>query len=163
MQIIRKKKQVNLQIIQCGSIFISLFFPCLLKKLQKRERTCRAYMKVMERCFCPTLLAPTPPPSLYLRCRVDLSPSSAACSPLHCHVFPPSSPSFIFFLYLLFIYVYVFIASCVQAHILYYLRGSYLCSCGCLFSFATCSDSGPTFVVFSLFPFVSLLYCMCLP
>lgn len=91
----KKKKLVNLQIIQCGSIFIS-FFPCLLKKLQKRERTCRAYMKVMERRFRPTLLAP-PLPTFFLRCRVDLSPSSAACS--LCTVMyspPPPRASFSF-------------------------------------------------------------------
>lgn len=66
--------------------YVSLFFICSLsflikkkkKKLQKRERTCRAYMKVLEQCFCPLCLLPPPP--LFLCYCVGPSPSSAACT-----------------------------------------------------------------------------------
>ncbi len=62
--------------------YVSLFFICsfsfLIKKLQKRERTCRAYMKVLEQCLCPLCLLPSPPLSLcYCICP---SQSSAACT-----------------------------------------------------------------------------------
>lgn len=61
---------------------MSLFFICcfsfLIKKLQKRERTCRAYMKVLEQCFCPLFLLPSPP--LFLCYCICPSPSSAACT-----------------------------------------------------------------------------------
>lgn len=80
--------------------------------------------------------------------------------PLHCHVFPSSSPSFIFFLYLLCIYVYVFIASCAQAHILYYLRGGrrVLFMQLCLFVFPPNNDSGELLLSLPSFPIVCLLY-----
>lgn len=142
-------------------LFLSLFFPCLLKKLQKRERTCRAYMKVMERRFRPTLLAP-PPPHFFSPLSCWPQPKFSSMLPLHCHVSPPSSPSFIFFLYL-YLYMCMFLLPHARRHTSCIIwgggrGGSYLCSCACLFSFSTCDDSGELLLSFPLFPIVSLLY-----
>lgn len=58
--------------------FSSALFPFQIKqKLQKRERTCRAYMKVLEQS---ALFVCCPPPPLYLCNCVCPSPSSAACT-----------------------------------------------------------------------------------
>lgn len=67
--------------------FFDLFFSLLWlnEKLQKRERTCRAYMKVPEPCFCLFLLAatptyhPHPPPPFLCNC-VWPPPQTAACT-----------------------------------------------------------------------------------
>lgn len=56
-------------------------------KLQKRERTCRAYTKVLKQCFCPICLLLFP---LFLHCCMCPGPSPAACTFMHCHTHPPS-------------------------------------------------------------------------
>lgn len=64
---------------------MSLFFICsfsfLIKKLQKRERTCRAYMKVLEQCFCPLCLLPSSP--LFL-CYCISSAACTLCTVMYC-------------------------------------------------------------------------------
>ena len=81
---------------------MSLFFICsfsfLIKKLQKRERTCRAYMKVLEQCFCPLCLLPSPPLFLcYCTVPALYRPKFSSMHPLHCHVLPPPCASCFFF------------------------------------------------------------------
>lgn len=77
---------------------VSIFYICssfLIKKLQKRERTCRAYMKVLEQCFCPLCLLPSPP--LFLCYCICPGPSSAACTLCTVLSCTPSSLCFLLF------------------------------------------------------------------
>lgn len=66
--------------------FFICSFSFLIKKLQKRERTCRAYMKVLEHLLLPALLAavPSSPPLCYCIRPGHIqqhAPSTLSCTP----------------------------------------------------------------------------------
>lgn len=75
--------------------FVSVLFLLKQKKLQKRERTCRAYMKVLKQSFCPLCLQLLSPLFLYYRTVYALAQvQQHAPSPLSC---TPSSLCFLLF------------------------------------------------------------------
>lgn len=77
------------------SLFCICSFPSQTKKLQKRERTCRAYMKVLKQSFCPLCLQLLSPLFLYYRTVYALAQvQQHAPSPLSC---TPSSLCFLLF------------------------------------------------------------------
>ena len=105
------------QLMNLCKNYVSLFFICFFffsnlkkkKKLQKRERTCRAYMKVLEQSFCPLCLLPPPHPlpssipvQLYPpRPQVQQHvPSVPSCTPL----LPVLSAFFYLFIFLILPY-----------------------------------------------------------
>lgn len=147
-------------------LFLSLFFSLSVKKASKARKDLQSIHEGNGATLPPHSARPHPPPpsTFFLRCRVDLSPSSAACSLCTVMYSPPpprASFSFCICIYILCVCFYCLMRA--GTHLVLSeggrgVGGSYLCSCACLFSFSTCDDSGELLLSFPLFPIVSLLY-----
>lgn len=152
-----------MQIIQCGSIFISFFSPLSVKKASKARKDLQSIHEGNGAMLLPHSARTHPPFSLYLRCRVDLSPSSAACSPCTVMYSPPLDPPELHFRSVFVIYIRVCFYCLMRAGTHLVLSEGVLFMQLWLFVFLpNVRRQRRTFVVFPLFPFVSLLYVFAL-